>query len=86
MEPPRQLQRLFTTHLGQTPADYVRSARVDAAAHLLTTSSQTIPQVAKACGLGGAETLRRLFAERYGVTPARYRSLYRTADESPGHL
>lgn len=83
----RHLARLFSTHVGMTPGHYVRTARVTAAARLLASSSQTIPEVAKACGLGSAETLRRLFVECYKLTPLRYRALSAgTMVTAPWHL
>lgn len=71
----RHLTRLFANRVGMSPGHYLRTARVAAAARLLASSSQTIPQVAKACGLGSADTLRRLFVACYKMTPIRYRAL-----------
>ncbi|MGH3660285.1 MAG: GlxA family transcriptional regulator [Micromonosporaceae bacterium] len=73
---PRHLTRLFLTHIGQTPGRFARHTRVAAAAHLLLTTSLPLPEVAAQCGLGSAETLRRTFTRRYGVSPARYRATH----------
>jgi transcriptional regulator GlxA family with amidase domain len=72
----RHLTRLFLKNLRQTPARFVRDARVTAAAHLLATTSLALPAVAAQCGLGSVETLRREFVQRYGVPPARYRAMH----------
>jgi transcriptional regulator GlxA family with amidase domain len=74
---PRHMARLFMTNLCQTPGRFVRDARTAAAAHLMVTTSLSLPSIAAQCGLGSAETLRRAFVRRYGVTPSQYRALNR---------
>ncbi len=69
----RHLTRLFLRHLGQTPGRFIRQARTEAAAHLLTSTSLPLPTVAARCGFGTAEALRQAFADRYGVSPTHYR-------------
>ncbi|TNY35770.1 GlxA family transcriptional regulator [Thermomonospora catenispora] len=70
----RHLTRLFLKHLGQTPGRLVRRARVEAAAHLLATTTLPMAAVASRCGFGTAETLRQAFVARYGIPPSRYRA------------
>ncbi|WFE52397.1 helix-turn-helix domain-containing protein [Micromonospora sp. WMMD1155] len=70
----RHLSRLFAEHLGQTPGRYVRRARTEAAAHLLTSTDLPLGAVARRCGFGSAESLRQAFVDRYGVPPSRYRT------------
>ncbi|GAA3809733.1 DJ-1/PfpI family protein [Sphaerisporangium flaviroseum] len=69
----RHLTRLFLKHVGLTPGRFVRQARTEAAAHLLTSTSLPMAVVAAQCGFGAAETLRQAFVGRYGVSPSRYR-------------
>lgn len=69
----RHLSRLFLTHLEQTPAQYVRRVRTEAAAHLLTSSELPLAAVARQCGFGSTESLRQAFLDRYGVPPSQYR-------------
>ncbi|MDH2429377.1 helix-turn-helix domain-containing protein [Sphaerisporangium sp. TRM90804] len=69
----RHLTRLFLRHLGQTPGRFVREARAEAAAHLLTSTSLPMATVAARCGFGTTETLRQAFTARYGIPPAHYR-------------
>ncbi|TMR95004.1 GlxA family transcriptional regulator [Nonomuraea basaltis] len=69
----RHLTRLFLKHLEQTPGRYVRQARTEAAAHLLTSTSLPMASIAVRCGFGTAETLRQAFIDRYGISPSRYR-------------
>jgi transcriptional regulator GlxA family with amidase domain len=70
----RHLTRLFRVHLGQSPARYVRAARLEAAAHLLRASELPVDRVAERCGFASAETLRLAFLDRHGLTPAQFRA------------
>ncbi|MEO3745217.1 GlxA family transcriptional regulator [Plantactinospora sp. B5E13] len=72
----RHLTRLFVAHLGQTPARYVRTVRLEAAAQLLVSSRLPLARVAARCGFTSAEALRQAFVDRYGVTPSLYRSSF----------
>lgn len=69
----RHLSRLFLTHVGETPARYVRRVRTEAAAQLLVSTELPLAAVARQCGLGSTETLRQAFLDRYAVPPSRYR-------------
>ncbi|GAB3499733.1 GlxA family transcriptional regulator [Amycolatopsis cihanbeyliensis] len=71
----RQLTRLFDLHLGASPARYVRTVRVEAAAHLLASTRLPLTAVARRCGFNSTETLRRAFMDHYGSTPSVYRGL-----------
>ncbi|WP_149830326.1 GlxA family transcriptional regulator [Streptomyces tailanensis] len=71
----RHLTRLFTAHLGTTPARAVRVARTEAAAHLARSSALSLAAIARRCGLGSAETLRQAFLDHYGVTGDRVRRM-----------
>nr|WP_233580963.1 DJ-1/PfpI family protein [Streptomyces triticirhizae] len=64
----RHLTRLFTAHLGMTPARAVRAARAEAAVHLLRTSSLPLTAVARRCGFGSATVLRQALLDHYGAT------------------
>ncbi|WP_425567001.1 GlxA family transcriptional regulator [Sphaerisporangium flaviroseum] len=72
----RHLHRLFLEHLGHSPARFVRRARTEAAAHLLSSTTLPVSAVARRCGFGSAETLRQAFLDIYGVPPSRYRMAY----------
>ncbi|WP_422769498.1 GlxA family transcriptional regulator [Plantactinospora sp. WMMC1484] len=77
----RHLTRLFVAHLGQTPARYVRTVRLEAAAQLLVSSRLPLARVAARCGFTSAEALRQAFVDRYGVTPSRYRASFATGPD-----
>ncbi|WP_067510079.1 GlxA family transcriptional regulator [Actinoplanes sp. TFC3] len=73
----RHLTRLFVEGAGVTPGRYVREARVEGAAQLLSGTALPVGRVAARCGFGSAETLRQAFVERYGMPPSRYRATQR---------
>ncbi|MBR8640503.1 GlxA family transcriptional regulator [Streptomyces tuirus] len=70
----RHLIRLFLDHLGKTPGRFVRDVRLEAAAHLLTSTALPVARVARRCGFRTAETLRQAFVSRYDVSPSHYRA------------
>ncbi|MFD9906783.1 GlxA family transcriptional regulator [Streptomyces sp. NPDC059063] len=71
----RHLTRLFTAHLGTTPARAVRAARTEAAAHLVRASDLSLTAIARRCGFGSAQTLRQAFLDHYGVSGDRIRRM-----------
>ena len=73
----RQLNRLFHTDLGTTPARFVEMVRIDAARAALD-SGHTVGETARLAGFGSAETLRRVFVSQLGVSPKAYRDRFRT--------
>ena len=62
---------------GMTPAAYVESVRVERARIALEGSDAQIDQIARHCGFGTVETMRRAFHRRLGVGPAAYRSRFK---------
>ncbi len=71
---PRHFSRAFTEQVGTSPGQYVATVRVEAARRLLEQDpSATTGAVARQCGFGTAETLRRAFLRRLGVPPEQYR-------------
>ncbi|MFD9872134.1 GlxA family transcriptional regulator [Streptomyces niveus] len=78
---PRHLQRRFTAELGMGPAEYVERVRVEAAQRALTGGDEPVTAIARRCGLGSSESLRRAFHRHCGVTPTDYRNRFRTTDD-----
>ncbi|GGK90834.1 GlxA family transcriptional regulator [Nocardia jinanensis] len=74
---PRHLQRRFTAELGTAPAAYVEQVRVEAAQRDLL-DGDSVEQIARRCGFGTAESLRRAFHRRLGVAPSDYRDRFRS--------
>jgi transcriptional regulator GlxA family with amidase domain len=71
---PRNFARAFRRETGVTPGEYVERARVERARQRLEQSTDPIDAVARTCGFGTTETMRRAFARRVGVAPAAYRA------------
>lgn len=76
---PRNFARAFKAEVGQTPAAYVESLRLERARLELEEGGAGIEEVASRCGFGTVETLRRAFVRRLGVNPSDYRSRFRAA-------
>jgi transcriptional regulator GlxA family with amidase domain len=77
---PRHFSRSFTDQVGVSPGHYVATVRVEAARRLLEQEPDaTTTVVARRCGFGTAETLRRAFLRRVGVPPEQYRRRFATA-------
>ena len=72
----RHFARLFQREIGVTPADWIEEARIDAARRRLEAGQEAPKQVAGLCGFANADTLRRAFVRRVGVTPAEYRKRF----------
>jgi len=73
----RTFIRRFTEATGATPATWVREQRVRRAEQLLERESATIASVARRCGFGSPDTLRRQFRRVRGVSPEAYRAAFR---------
>ncbi|MFD1052375.1 helix-turn-helix domain-containing protein, partial [Kibdelosporangium lantanae] len=70
---PRQFARVFTVETGMTPGRYVDRVRLEAARRQLEDSDAAITRIAKTCGYGTTESMRRAFVRTLGVSPAEYR-------------
>ena len=75
----RHFSRVFTAEVGETPSRFVERIRMEAARRELETTGDTLDVVAARCGLGSAETLRRVFHRHLGTSPDAYRRRFRTA-------
>lgn len=73
---PRNFARAFKREVGMTPAAYVETLRVERARTLLETVGEGVEQVARRCGFGTVETMRRVFRRRLGVSPGDYRQRF----------
>ena len=73
----RHFTRVFTAEVGETPSRFVERSRLEAARRELEETSDTLDVVAARCGLGSAETLRRVFQRHLGVAPDGYRRRFR---------
>ena len=74
----RHFLRTFAKQIGCTPGDYVERVRVEAARRLLEAQDHGVQVIAQASGFGTAETMRRIFIRRVGVSPTDYRRRFTT--------
>ena len=74
----RNFQRVFTREIGKSPSRYVEDIRIEAVRRRLERSTQSIAEIADACGFGSADVLTRAFVRRLKVTPAEYRARFRS--------
>lgn len=70
---PSHLVRVMRKHHGCTPVAYVNDRRLDRAALLLATSTDSVTGVASACGFGSPSYFTRRFTERFSLSPREYR-------------
>jgi transcriptional regulator GlxA family with amidase domain len=75
----RHFTRVFTAEVGETPSRFVERTRLEAARRELEETTDTLDLIAARCGLGSAESLRRVFQKHLGVPPDAYRRRFRAA-------
>jgi transcriptional regulator GlxA family with amidase domain len=73
---PRHLTRRFRAELGASPAAYVGRVRLEEARRRLESGAASLKDVARQCGLGDEQNLRRAFRRRMGVAPSDYRERF----------
>jgi transcriptional regulator GlxA family with amidase domain len=74
----RSFARWFGREVGVTPGRYVEQSRLEAARRALEESDASIAAVARGCGFGTAETMRRSFLRALRLGPAEYRRRFRS--------
>jgi transcriptional regulator GlxA family with amidase domain len=73
---PRHFTRVFTDEVGEAPGQYVERIRTEAARRQLEETDDTVVAIASRCGFGTAETMRRNFLRRVGISPDQYRKAF----------
>ncbi|MFI6576028.1 GlxA family transcriptional regulator [Nocardiopsis sp. NPDC050513] len=76
---PRQFARVFTREVGVTPGRFVDRVRLETACRLLEESQAGVVAVARRCGYGSDEVMRRAFVRTLGCAPSEYRERFRGA-------
>jgi len=75
---PRHLTRRFKGEVGLTPAAYVARLRLEEARRRIEAGTLRLKEVARACGFGDEQNLRRAFRRQISVAPADYRERFGT--------
>lgn len=75
----RHFARCFAEQVGTTPARYVERIRVETARRLLEETSEGVEAIARRCGFGTAETMRRAFLRTIRTSPTEYRRRFTAA-------
>ncbi len=72
----RSLMRHYRAAMGTTPARAVERLRVEAARQRLGDGGRSIKEIARSCGFGSEETMRRSFMRLLEVSPQAYRERF----------
>jgi transcriptional regulator GlxA family with amidase domain len=76
----RTLKRRFKAATGLTLIDYLQNLRIEEAKRLLESSDDSADDVSAAVGYEDASFFRRLFNRRAGLSPARYRRMFKPVE------
>lgn len=74
----RNFSRVFRNEVGQTPAAFVETLRVDAVRRRLEETDESIDAIAENCGFHSADSMRRSFRRVVKVAPGDYRQRFRS--------
>lgn len=72
----RTFARAYAAKAGRTPARMVEALRIETARRALEASDRPLKQIARDCGFGDEERMRRAFQRRLGVGPLDYRGRF----------
>jgi transcriptional regulator GlxA family with amidase domain len=78
----RSLLRHYRAKMGMTPARAVEKIRVEAACQLLATTADPVKRIARRCGFGSEETMRRSFFRQMAIAPNDYRARFSSPSPS----
>ncbi len=78
----RECYRAFQNCLHMTPAEYIKSYRLQMACQILADSQMPITEAGYACGLGNASYFGKVFREFAGCTPLQYRRRWQNCDKT----
>lgn len=78
----RSFARAFPRATGMTPARFVESVRIEAARALIEAGTLPLSDIARRCGLGDEQRLRRAFRRQTGITPDAFRSRFAAPAQS----
>lgn len=67
------LRRLFKTHTGKLPVDFMKEMRMMNAARQLLTRNDSVAEISYSCGYETPNYFSRCFKETFGISPSEYR-------------
>jgi transcriptional regulator GlxA family with amidase domain len=79
---PRNFARVFRRETGSTPTAFVEQLRLEGARRRLEESRADVARIARECGFGSADVLRRAFLRALCVTPTEYRQRFEARSET----
>lgn len=72
---PIYISRLFKKHVGITISDYMKDIRLSHTAFYLENTNYSLQQICNLVGLDNLSYLNKIFKEKYGTTPIKYRKM-----------
>ena len=66
----RQLERLFRSHLDNSPSGYYMKLRLERAKQLLKESHLSVAEIASACGFSSGPHFTRSYRNQFGRSPS----------------
>lgn len=66
-------KREFAKHYNDTPANYIKTKKLEKAAELLLVSNERISDIAFDCGFNDLANFTRSFTGKYNISPTKYR-------------
>ena len=76
----RECFRVFQNCLHVTPAEYLKTYRLQNACQLLAGTPEPVTVIGQACGLGSSSYFGKVFREFTGYTPLEYRRKWQDCD------
>jgi transcriptional regulator GlxA family with amidase domain len=67
---PRNFSRAFQAETGMTPAKAIEQLRAETARGSIAGTGRSVQDIAKFCGFGNAERMRRTFLRQFGAPPS----------------
>lgn len=69
--------RIFRQAIGYSPYEYLLILKINLAKHLISTTEQTVAEIAYHIGYRSETGFANLFTEKVGIPPGRYREMHR---------
>jgi AraC-like DNA-binding protein len=66
-------KREFAKHYNDTPANYIKTKKLERAVELLVISDERISEIAFKCGFNDLANFTRSFTNKYNISPTKYR-------------